>query len=706
MRLAFFDRIEEIVSTLLSTGKSHISFSEIKTWRECSYRHRLTHIEKIKLSTNSPVLSFGTAIHAACESFLKTRVMNDNIFIEKLKSEWSENVDIPAFTQEEFDENIKTGKAILSEIPATFDKEFPEWEFIDAEHMLNESIDGQEITFKGFIDGIIRYKHKNKIIYYILDWKTSNFGWFRTKLMDTNTTSQVVFYKHFWAKKMNVPLKEIKCGYIVLSKQAKNGNRINIITISAGETTINKSLVVIKNMVATLNRGIAIKNKSNCTWCEYKNTEYCTLHYFLSIIVFITMNKKNTILMLSDHPLSTSGVGTQSRWLIEGLIKTGNYSFKCLGGAVKHDDYNVKVVNDDFIIMPTDGFGDKNLVRKILATVKPDALLLFTDPRFFTWVWEMADEIQQVCPITYWHLWDNGPNPIFNYPLYESTDLINCINYPTYQMIKENFPEKVNYIPHAVPSDIYCPIPDEKIREIRMQVLGHHRVDHFVPLFVARNARRKMPSDILASWKDFIDWLYCEEGHKKATLLMHCDPLDSEGTNLFKVVDLFNLKDNVAFSGDKIPFEKINTLYGISDCVVNRSCAEGFGLPVLEGLMCGKPAIAIKTGGLTRQIFDSDTNEQFGIALEPEVKTLIGNHVVPYIYEDFVSNKTFTNAFIEMYKMGNEERKSLGAKGRVRALQEYNLQYMISKWDETLQNTIKNHKKSGSSNRIAVKEII
>ena len=67
--------------------------------------------------------------------------------------------------------------------------------------------------------------------------------------------------------------------------------------------------------------------------------------------------QKKTILMLSDHPLSTSGVGTQARWLITGLVNTGKYSFRCFGGAVRHENYETTVVNPDFIIKPTDGFG-------------------------------------------------------------------------------------------------------------------------------------------------------------------------------------------------------------------------------------------------------------------------------------------------------------------------------------------------------------
>src|SRR5579871_1796504 len=66
---------------------------------------------------------------------------------------------------------------------------------------------------------------------------------------------------------------------------------------------------------------------------------------------------KKKILMLSDHPLSTSGVGVQARYLITGLIQTGKWSFRCFGGAVKHDNYNTIKVNDDFVIKPTNGFG-------------------------------------------------------------------------------------------------------------------------------------------------------------------------------------------------------------------------------------------------------------------------------------------------------------------------------------------------------------
>lgn len=402
----------------------------------------------------------------------------------------------------------------------------------------------------------------------------------------------------------------------------------------------------------------------------------------------MVMSDKKTILMLSDHPLSTSGVGTQARWLIHGLINTGKYSFKCFGGAVKHDDYNLNVVNKDFIIKPTDGFGDRNLLRQTLVQLRPDALMLFTDPRFFIWVWEMADEIKQICPIAYWHLWDNYPWPSFNEVLYESTDLINCINWPTYEMVKERFPKKANYIPHAVPKEIYKPLPEASVLAFKKKLLGENRIDHFVVGYVSRNARRKMPGDILVSWKMFLEKLEEKHGHRKATMVMHTEPLDPEGPNLYHVIDMLNIQNDVVFSKDRTPFEDMAMLYNSFDTIVNRSCNEGFGLPTLESMMCGKPIITIKTGGLTRQVEDLETGEQFGIGLDPEVKSLVGNQMVPYIYEDFISHKTMADAFMKMYELGPEGRKELGYKAMAHAHKNYNIEKTVETWDKTLTNTI------------------
>jgi len=415
------------------------------------------------------------------------------------------------------------------------------------------------------------------------------------------------------------------------------------------------------------------------------------------------MSKKK-ILMLSDHALSTSGVGCQSRYLIDGLIKKGKWSVRQFGAAIKHSSYNIVKISDDFIIKPVDGFGTPDLLRQTLAVERPDVLLLFTDPRFFIWVWEMEDEIHQICPIAYWHVWDNLPVPKFNQVLYDSTDLINCHSHATYSYVKDMAPGRTNFIPHALPLDLFKPIESkEEIKSLREQIIGKDRSDHFVLFWVNRNAKRKRPNDILWAWQLFTQKVQEKHGKKNVTLLMHTQPDDQEGPNLYATTEMMEIQESVVFSPERIDFAKMNILHNISDSCINISYAEGFGLATLEAMQCGKPIIALKTGGLTRQVVDHRDGTENGVALPVEMQSLVGSQQVPYIYEDYCSAETTANAILKLYEMSPEEREALGQKARNYALSEFSLQSTIDEWDRTLTDLTENWK--SLSSKWSIKEM-
>ena len=406
----------------------------------------------------------------------------------------------------------------------------------------------------------------------------------------------------------------------------------------------------------------------------------------------MTEDGKFKVLVLSDHALSTSGVGTQTRHLIEGLLKKGKWSFRQFGAALKHEDYRTVVVNDDFIIKPIDGFGTPDTIRVALATEKPDLLFIFTDPRFFTWLFDMEDEIHQVCPIAWWHVWDNYPYPDFNDTYYQATDLINCHSHMTYSMIKERHSEKTNFIPHSLPGNLFYKMSTEEITMHRNNLLGEDRKDHFVGIWVNRNAKRKRPSDLLVAWSLFLQNLEKMHGHKNATLIMHTEPEDTEGPNLFKVVEELNIQDNVFFSRDRIEFEKMNVLYNISDFCINTSYAEGFGLSTLESMMTGTPIIAPKTGGLTRQVVDHKDGTHNGVALDIDLKTMVGSQTVPYIYEDYVQNENFATAIMSIHELSKKEKNALSRKVKKYANEEFSHENTIDLWHDTMIKTISDFK--------------
>ena len=63
-------------------------------------------------------------------------------------------------------------------------------------------------------------------------------------------------------------------------------------------------------------------------------------------------------------------------------------------------------------------------------------LILITDPRYFTWVFNMKHEIRKICPITYLNIWDDYPAPMYNKPFYESCDLLMGISKQTVNINK------------------------------------------------------------------------------------------------------------------------------------------------------------------------------------------------------------------------------------------------------------------------------
>ena len=53
---------------------------------------------------------------------------------------------------------------------------------------------------------------------------------------------------------------------------------------------------------------------------------------------------KKKILVIADSPLVPSGVGTQTKYMVDALLSTGEYKFLCLAGAIRHKDYKIQKV--------------------------------------------------------------------------------------------------------------------------------------------------------------------------------------------------------------------------------------------------------------------------------------------------------------------------------------------------------------------------
>jgi len=402
--------------------------------------------------------------------------------------------------------------------------------------------------------------------------------------------------------------------------------------------------------------------------------------------------KKIKIFTISDMPLSPSGVGTQTRYVIESLLRTGKFQVITFGGAIKHpkhDPIKTEEWGDDWIIFPVDGFGNPDMVRGVLRQHRPDILWFMTDPRFFGWLWEMEDEIRAQVPMLYYHVWDNFPAPMYNAKFYNSNDVICCISKVTDAIVNKVAPDVESYyVPHAVDSDIFKPSSRDRSELLRKQQLDESK-DKFVFFWNNRNARRKQSGTLLFWFKEFLERV----GQDKATIIMHTDPKDSNGQDLELIAKELNMHKSgqVFFSKEKYPPNVLADIYNMVDCTVNISDAEGFGLSTLESLSCGTPIIVNMTGGLQEQVTDGEN--WFGIGLEPASKAVIGSQDIPYIYEDRLNKEEFIDALTTMLEMSPEDRDKMGEAGRDHVMKNYNFEDFIKRWPELLEDI---HNRYGS----------
>jgi glycosyltransferase involved in cell wall biosynthesis len=419
--------------------------------------------------------------------------------------------------------------------------------------------------------------------------------------------------------------------------------------------------------------------------------------------------RKKRILLLSDDLRMSSGVGTMSKEFVIGTAH--HYDWVQMGGSIKHPEEG-KVINmDDSIraetgvkdakltIYPISGYGNQELLREIMSRENPDAILHYTDPRFWKWLYEMEHEIRQEIPIMYYNIWDDFPAPKYNEFYYESSDLIMNISKQTVAIVtdvwKKHPPEdwQVTYLPHGINEKIFYPISvfDDEYKRVESMKKQLTEDDiEFIVFYNNRNIRRKMPGDVVLAFKTFCDMLPKEKADKCA-LLMHTQPKDKNGTDLPAVVDAICPEYNVYFSDKKLEPNQLNHLYNMVDVTINIASNEGFGLGTCESLMCGTPIIVNVTGGLQDQCgfklkdkfltaddylkiktlhddrkWKNNKDLTWGDWVKPvwpSNRALVGSIPTPYIFDDRCRFDDAAQSIKDWYDMDSEVRSECGMAG-------------------------------------------
>lgn len=272
--------------------KDYISYSELKIWKECPYRHKLTYIDKVKEKEESLYLSFGRILHKYFEELLKNKSVDYNLIKNELEKEWEEKgFDTEVYIQKQVEKAkkqdwvykhpklekiLKSTKILMDNLVGFLDENFKNWELFSTEEQIKVPIEGKEINFKGYVDAIIKYyDDKNKIKYAIIDWKTAGSGgWNIYKQRDFNLKMQLFLYKIFFSKKYSVNLKDIECSFVIAKRTGKT-KHLTKLRVPSGPKSLEKTNKILRNMLTSVEKKLFLKNKTSCRFCEFNKTEFC-----------------------------------------------------------------------------------------------------------------------------------------------------------------------------------------------------------------------------------------------------------------------------------------------------------------------------------------------------------------------------------------------------------------------------------------------
>lgn len=426
---------------------------------------------------------------------------------------------------------------------------------------------------------------------------------------------------------------------------------------------------------------------------------------------YIEKEQRKNILLLCDDIRMHSGIATMAKEFVIGTAH--HFNWFNVGAAINHPDAGkildisedvnklAEIADADVKVMPYNGYGDTTLIRGLLGHFEFDAIFIFTDPRYWVWLFEIEREIRSKIPIFWLNIWDDLPAPMYNKNYYDSVDVLMAISKQTKNINEMVLGEKastkhISYVPHGINEKMFYPILEghseyEALQEFKKATLPIEDPE-FLVLFNSRNIQRKHPGDTILAYRLFCDMIG-EEKAKKCAMIMHTQAVDQNGTDLRAVKEALTDPSyvNIFFSQDKISTQQLNMLYNMVDISLLITSNEGWGLSLTEAMMAGKMITANVTGGMQDQMrFVNEKGEwisfnpdfpsnhrgtyrecgEWAIPIFPSNISLAGSVPTPYIFDDRVDPEAAAMALVEAYNLGKEERTRRGLAGREWVLSE------------------------------------
>ena len=250
---------------------SHISYSELRIWNECPYKHKLLYIDRVKGFVGNAFTAFGKAIHEVCEYSIAGILDDPEDFFNLVFERELEAISL----QEDklIIEMRSQAKNLIPHIIPEVKKNFGEYEVFSVEEKLYEDINDVQLNFKlkGFIDLVLKTTDGK---YHIIDWKTCSWGWDSEKKTSRMVTYQLTLYKKYFCQKHKIDPKDVETHFALLKRTAKK-DHVEIFRVTSGPRKTKNATDLLVRALKHISKSHHVRDRRSCSKCEFYKTEHC-----------------------------------------------------------------------------------------------------------------------------------------------------------------------------------------------------------------------------------------------------------------------------------------------------------------------------------------------------------------------------------------------------------------------------------------------
>lgn len=298
---------EKIKRDIDWTSEKAISYSQLSMYLECPKKWSLQYKEGHKQFTSTIHTVFGTALHETLQHYLtvfyeqsattadqiNTSEMLEDTLREEYTKQYKSNNKQHFSTPEELREFYEDGVEIIRDFAKNKGKHFSKrgWHLIGCEVpiVLNPHPKLTNIVYQGYLDAVLYHEPTNKI--YIIDFKTSTWGWGDKEKKNEIKQFQLLLYKKYFSQQYNFPIENINVEFFIVKRKLRESEDFTIKRIQkyqpvSGKVKMKKAEEAMLKFIEEVFDQNGFKQiehqpkmNDNCKWCVFHKTHLCSATY-------------------------------------------------------------------------------------------------------------------------------------------------------------------------------------------------------------------------------------------------------------------------------------------------------------------------------------------------------------------------------------------------------------------------------------------